>query len=117
MKLVSWCKPPLKSQYSIPQIPKDYKIFGIKYSSKKMPLSNIKEMVKESFSKYLLLLETSDNKYVEEIENIHLQINEILNENKDLEVKAKFDKLKNETIKEKNRILEEIESEMNSNIF
>ena len=106
MKIKSWCKPPLKCSYSIPEIPKSYKIFGMQYPSKENSLTNIKEMVKESFKKYLELLETLDPKMIEEIESIHLKINEILNDNKHKEVSSKLNDIKNETIKKKNEILD-----------
>jgi hypothetical protein len=99
---------PLNSSYSIPPIPSSYKVFGITYPNTNFPPNDIKLMINKSFSKYLSLLDTCDYKLIEEIEDIHLKINEVLNDNKGEEVESKLKILRNKNIKKKNDILNKL---------
>ncbi|EQB59997.1 hypothetical protein NAPIS_ORF02445 [Vairimorpha apis BRL 01] len=196
MKIISWCKPPLKDQYNVPSIPSKFKIFGIEYTTNKEVLDNkminnsnslsteltlnndqnviashitnndqdfnteptfntdqdlntnftsnniqpitnhissntqhinnissntsnntqsintlnkqrLKSLIKKSYTSFLTLLDTFDTNIIEDIEHIHLKINELLNNNKDKEVKTELIRLRNVNIK--NEIIDMLE--------
>ncbi|EOB11707.1 hypothetical protein NBO_929g0005 [Nosema bombycis CQ1] len=124
MKIKSWPLPPIKNNYNYnipPTIPSEFRIFGINYLYKDHKIlpkdiessifdkEKVINLIKESYSKYLKLLE--DN-CTEEINEIHLKLNEELNKCKDLEVGFEIKRLKNEKNRRINGMIEELEGRM-----
>ncbi|KAF9762752.1 hypothetical protein NGRA_1783 [Nosema granulosis] len=124
MKIKSWPLPPLREVYKEPEIPTEFRIFGIDYLNtnkiipKDIPTVQfdpkaISSMVKDSYGKYLEILSDLNDENVEEIRKIHLEINEELNKSKEAEVDFELKRLKNEKNREINKMLEDLENEIN----
>lgn len=125
MKIKSWPKPPLDFK-EVPEIPTEFKIFGIEYtvedseiSPKDIPREKFSKekilgLVKESYCKYLDILQEFKEENLEEINQIHLRINEELNKMKEVEVEFELKRLKNEKNRRINKMIEELENEMNN---
>lgn len=119
MKFVSWPKPPIHSSQIPPEIPERFKLFGLDYKvvngnpyldmpSKPLDKKHMKECIGKSFQLFLNTIRTFDGSILDQIRDLHIHMNEEINMAKAFEGPDIIKECKNDKIKSKAAILDEI---------
>ena len=119
MKYTSWPKPPIHNNLDPPPIPKEYVLYGLKYSvingnphleipSKPLDKKSIGDSVTESIKLFIKTLKKRESTHLNEIRDLHVYINEEINKAKAYETKEMIVIAKNKKTNLKNKILTEI---------
>ncbi len=96
MKFTSWPKPPirpLEQLETIPEIPKEYTLFGLKYlvidgnpkvelPSKPLDMIKMKESIDKSLKLFIKYLKRGEGSILNELRDLHIEINEEINKAK-----------------------------------
>lgn len=121
MQVNTWPAPPGFKKKVPPSIPSSYISFGTSYKvengapintsfpSTKFDKNRFKELINLSFSAFIELLAfpLDHEELIEIIGSTHLEINQILNGGKGMEAMSEVRRIRNDHIRNKNRIAEE----------
>ncbi|KAM0680563.1 hypothetical protein GINT2_001251 [Glugoides intestinalis] len=90
MKFTSWPDPPMHTSKEPPEIPERFKSFGLDYRleggnayldmpRKPLDKKSLEESIEASFQQFLLAIKTLDGTFLDNIRDIHTNINEEIN--------------------------------------
>lgn len=114
-----WPTLPNYKDFTVPRIPEEFTLFGIKFLVKDnipqpeeeyedLDIPRLKSLINESIGSFKRLLKTSDRQYFERIKAIHLEMNNMINKGKLWETKILLQKLKNQKIEWRKEKIESV---------
>lgn len=119
MNFTTWPAPPINKNKLPPKIPTTFKCFGLSYSvennnpkldipAEELDKEKTKEMVEKSYELFMKLLKTLDGSILNEIRDIHVNLNENINKAIPFEKENSILEYENRKTLMKNEILEDI---------
>jgi hypothetical protein len=127
MIISSWPEPPIHEDEEAPEIPKEYRCFGILFEvdhknipyqkntrrSESFKKEEVKSLVSQSFSTFSGILDVLTKKkdtsrLIEELKDIHLNINKAINGCRYLEGKEMLSEIREKSKKKKSELVTEL---------
>lgn len=119
MKCTTWPEPPIHPNKEPPKIPETFTVFGTCYKTvngrpyldmptKPLDVDKLKSSIDKSFSTFMKLIETMDSVYLNDIRDIHIQMNEDLNMAKEYDGFNSMIEAQNDCVEEKVQLYQKI---------